>query len=120
MQFQIDTDNIGITISYDEMVNEIKQFTGNQVDFEISQSEIEFRADPTVVVAIVSTAGVIISTLINAFIAVANRHGGQIIILQGKSGARLEVPVDIDPSMLDSLIQKVKLLDAESINVNIE
>jgi hypothetical protein len=73
--------------------------------------------DPTVLVAIVSVTGTAFGALVSGLIQVAQASRQGRIILQGKDGARLEIPSNIPIEKVDELIEKLRMMDVEHIHL---
>jgi hypothetical protein len=73
--------------------------------------------DPTVLIAIVSVTGTAFGTLISGLLQIAQSGRQGKIILQGKDGARLEIPSDTPPEKVDELIEKLRMIDVEHIHL---
>jgi hypothetical protein len=73
--------------------------------------------DPTILVALVTASGVVLSALINGLILVAQTKNQEKLILQGRNGARLEIPVNTPSKKIDEYIDKLKQIDVEHIHI---
>ena len=73
--------------------------------------------DPTVLVAIVSVAGTAFGALVSGLLQVAQASRQGKIILQGKDGARLEIPSNTPLEKVDELIEKLRMMDVEHIHL---
>lgn len=68
----------------------------------------QFRsADPAVLVATVAAASSAFAALVTALLQRLAAKDGQHIAMEFESGAKLDVPADIDPERLEQLIRQV-------------
>lgn len=75
-----------------------------------------FRApEPTIIVALVSGAGVALGTLLGGLLKIAERSKNQKIVIHSKSGAKLEVPADTPLERIDELVERLRGLDEPRI-----
>ena len=107
-------------ISPEELKDRIeKYFQQNNfgISLEIRKSKIKDRAlESVVLVAIIGVIGTGVGALLTGLLQLAKVSSSKKIIIQSKSGTRLEVPFDISDEQLDRLIKKVKEMDSE-INI---
>jgi hypothetical protein len=74
-------------------------------------------AETAVLVAIVGSIGTGLGALITGILKVAaDRHTGK-IVLQGRSGRKVEFPADIPINQVNAYIQLAKELDVEQIEL---
>jgi len=83
---------------------------------EIALELEEMRGiDTAVLVAIVGAAGTAVGALIGGVLNFAAKKGAQQIIIQGKNGRKLEIPVDTSEDRLAELVAAAKDLDVDRI-----
>jgi hypothetical protein len=58
-----------------------------------------------------------LGVLITGILEVAKQKSAGKIVIQSKGGSRIEVPASISPDKLDWLVEKVKKLESESIEI---
>ena len=75
--------------------------------------------DPIVLVALVGASGTCLGALVTSLLKVAQQGKTKKIVLQSKSGHRLEVPADTPPEKINEMIEKIKEMDEPSINIQI-
>ncbi len=73
--------------------------------------------DPQLLVAIVSMTGVGLGALISGVLAVARQSTTKKVVIQGKNGAKLEIPANTSPHKVDYWIAKLKEIDVQSIEI---
>ena len=84
--------------------------------FRIESRRPRFRTiDPTVLVAIVGVAGTALGALISELLKIAQQKNSQVIAIQSKDGAKLEVPADTPFERIDELVKKLRMMDAPKI-----
>ena len=71
--------------------------------------------DPSVLVAIVGGVSANLTALITALLTIRKQANAKTIVLQGKSGKRLEISGDYSATELDRLMDAVHLLDVEKV-----
>jgi hypothetical protein len=91
------------------------------VTFTIRKPGVEFRGiDPTILVALVSTIGTGLGAVIAGLFRIAREEKSKKIIIQGRSGERLEVPADTPPDEIDHLIDRIKQLDSQVLKISLD
>jgi len=94
----------------DLLASEVSQET--DIHLEIKS----FRSlDPAVLVAVVGSIGTGLGALVTGILKVAAQKGSATIMLQGRSGRRIEVPANTPPDKISEYIQLAKQLDIERI-----
>jgi hypothetical protein len=115
-----------ISIDSEETLSgELKKLLEEKIDqdnqhiaLELIRREKVYRGlDPTVLVAIVTVVGTGLGVLITGILEVAKQKSAGKIVIQSKGGSRIEVPASISPDKLDWLVEKVKKLESESIEI---
>ena len=66
-------------------------------------------------VAIVGVAGTALGALISELLKIAQQKNSQVIAIQSKDGAKLEVPADTPFERIDELVKKLRMMDAPKI-----
>lgn len=80
----------------------------------------QFRAAETaVLVAVVGALGTGLGALITGILKVAAEKGRAAIVLQGRSGRRVEVPADSPPERIAEYVELAKTLDVGRIEVEV-
>jgi len=111
-----------IISKYDGLsISQFAELLKRQIKLNINNIVLEIRTprrtlrglDPSILVAIVGTTGTALGALISGILQVLKLTSMKKIVLQTKSGSRIEVPADISPKDLDILIQKIKKLDSK-------
>lgn len=74
-------------------------------------------ADTAIIVALAAAGGAAITELVRGVLAVANSLKAQKIVLQGKDGARVEIPADLPKADVDFWIRKASELDVKRITL---
>jgi hypothetical protein len=86
-----------------------------------SEQDITFRVELTrnvdtgLLVAVVGAAGTVLGALITGILKLASDRGAKNVVLQGKSGRRVEAPTGLPASELEKLIEMAKGLDIDRI-----
>lgn len=96
------------------------EWSQSTVNLEIRKSPLRLRGiDPNVLVALVGVIGIGLGALITGLLRIVENTKTRSIVLQGKgkAGKRLEIPVDTPPEKIDWLIEKVKEMDIEHIQL---
>jgi len=103
-------------------IHELKRFLEGHDGWSITGINLEpiLRVrgmDPTILVAVVGAAGAGLGALISGLLAVARQSKTKKVIIQGRQGSRLEIPVDTPPDKVDYWIDKLREIDADRIIV---
>ena len=80
-------------------------------DLKLSRKDKDRRVrslEPTIMVAIVGGVSAALSALITSVLQIAREHKAGKIVLQSKTGARIEVPSNISREKLDELVATVQ------------
>ncbi|MFF7635960.1 hypothetical protein ACFZB9_22860 [Kitasatospora sp. NPDC008050] len=78
---------------------------GDGVSLALEQPASRFRtSDPAVLVATVAAASSALTALVTGILGRGAVRAGQRIVIELASGAKLEVPADIEPAELDRMI----------------
>ena len=120
MEISITTKSIGMQSEelHNLLINTLK--TNDEVKFELRRPEVVFRGvESMILVAIVGAVGTGLGALITGLLQIAKQKAGQRITIQTKSGSRIQVPPNVSPEMLDTLIDKIKKLEDENLKVTI-
>lgn len=106
-------------IRSDDLALLIKEHLSGNTDvpqLHIKSVEQRFRiVDPTVLVAIVGVSGTALGALISELLKIAQQKKGQRILIQGKNGAKLEIPADTKPEKLDKYLEILRRIEAPEI-----
>jgi hypothetical protein len=91
--------------------------TNSGVKLIVKEPEVRLRSglNPAVIVAIIGATGTACATLIAGLLRMFEKNPEKRTVIQGKSGARLEVPADTPPEKISKLLQDVKKLDLDQI-----
>ena len=83
-----------------------------------SNSTIRLRAlDPAIVVALVTATSASLGILLSGIVDLINERDNGTVVVQSKSGTRIEVPGDYPLEKLDLIIAKVQEMDVEEIRI---
>lgn len=92
---------------------------GEGVELKVVKPKINTRAgDVSVLVAIVGAVGAALGALLTGLLKISEQKKAKSIIIVGKSGRRVEAPVDLPPERLRELIELCHELDIEKIVLN--
>lgn len=98
------------------MLNDRLSNLSNPPELLIKPSISRFRTlEPSILVAIVGGASAALGALITNLLKIAQQRKIQKIVIQGKSGAKLEVPADTPSERIDELLEKVREMDTPHI-----
>jgi len=108
-------------------LDKVKSLLENKIDLsehrislELVKPESEFRGlDPSVLVAIVGAVGVGLGALISGLLQLAMQTALKKIVIQSRDGAKLEIPADISEEKIVSLIEKIKKMEADTLDISI-
>ncbi len=73
--------------------------------------------DPTTMIALVGAGSTALGALIAGLLRVAEKRNTKKIVIQGKSGRKIEVPADISEEQIKLLVEIAKELDIEKITL---
>ncbi len=77
---------------------------------------VRYRSlESAVLVAVVGSLGAAVGALISGILRIAEQRGTAKIVLQGRSGRRIEVPVNTPADKIQTYIEHAKELDIELI-----
>lgn len=94
--------------------------TSGELVLETRKSPVRLRGlDPTVLVAIIGTLGTGFGALLTGLLQVAQKSKEKKIVMQTKSGQRLEFPADVPQERIDHLIKQLREMDDPSIKIAI-
>lgn len=103
----------------EELQEALQNYYLDQFDlpkFEVKLPEAGYRdltgMDSSVLVALVSVGGTALGALLTGLLKIAQGRNAAKIVIQGKSGRRLEIPADTPVQTMDELLSKVKLIDS--------
>ena len=88
-------------------------------DDKVQLQVMQFRGmDPTILVAIVASAGTALGAFISGILDIAKQKSIKTIIIQSKSGKRIEIHADkISVAEIDALLEKIEKMDGENLNI---
>jgi hypothetical protein len=72
-------------------------------------------AEAAILVAIVGAGGTALGALISGILKLANEHGARRILVQGRSGRRIEFPAGLHQAEIDKLIAAASEIDVDKI-----
>ena len=73
--------------------------------------------EPTVLVAIVSTAGAAVGAFLTGVLQIARERKAAKIVLQDKDGRRIEFPADAEPERVDALVDELRAMERPKVTV---
>ena len=89
-----------------------------QISLSLRGADVGVRGlDSTVLVALVGIAGTALVSLISGILQVLKEKRSAKIILQSKSGQRLEIPATMSLEEIDGLIRKLNSLEGSRIYI---
>jgi len=95
--------------------------SNNAESISIHGQSVRLRGgDATVLVALVSASSAAIGALLTGVLQIAKERCAGKISLQGNDGSRLEVPANIPPEKLDSLIETLRKLSEPRIHIGLQ
>lgn len=93
---------------------------GVELILETRKSETRLRGmDPTILVAIAGAGGAAIGALITGLLQILKQTIANKIVMQTRSGYRLEIPANLSPEEIEALIEKLRKLDTQGIKMAI-
>jgi hypothetical protein len=107
-------------------IEELKLFLEENLPIDSSEFELKiippkFRdIDPTILSAIVGTAGTILGAFITTLLPIAKKTSVGVIVLQTKDGKRIEFPSDTPPDKIDDLVKTLNYLDDGQVTIYLE
>ena len=106
-------------ISNDDFIKKLEsQDLPNSINFILKKRENNFRGlDPTVMVAIVSSAGTALGALINGVLNIAKEKGSNSIVIQDKNGRRVEFPANCSKEKIEEIIHLLNQMEAPKIEL---
>ncbi len=79
----------------------------------------QYRAlETAIVVAVVTASGMTLQALLYAVLQFAEKRGSRMVVIQGSSGSRVEVPVGVAEADLERYVRLAKELDIAVIKVD--
>ncbi len=97
-----------------------REFSQNDSPIEVKprQTPVRFRGvDPTISIALVGSGGAVLGALIAGLLRIAGHIKSKTILLQGRSGRKIEFPADTPVDHIEKLIQMAEELDVERIEL---
>ena len=91
-----------------------ENITQDKVKLEIKQLR---GVEPSILIALISSTGLVLTTLIGCVMKLALSKNAQKIVIQGKDGERVEVPADTSENKLDSYIRKAQEISINRITI---
>ena len=92
--------------------------SGKEIALEIRRPAAIFRApESSILLAIVATSGTALGALVSGILQIIKERSAKRIVIQSKSGTRLEVPRDIKSDELEVLVSKIRELESDSPQV---
>jgi len=115
-KFNIVSENV----TSEDLVSFLESHLGaekSNIKFEIPKMSRHLRSgiEQTIVVAIVGAIATGVGALLNGLLQIAIQRSINKIVIQTKSGARLEVPADTPSEKIDELLDKLKAFDIDKI-----
>lgn len=84
------------------------------IRFEVKRSR---SVETAVLVALVGVVGTGLGALITGLLKVAEKKSANRVILQGRSGRRLEIPAGVPPETITEYVRVAKELDIDRIEL---
>ncbi len=96
----------------------VPNWKGSEIKLALATSEFALRGvDPTILVAIITGTSTVLGVLITGLLSlIKDRRSGKIVI-QDKQGQRIEVPAYTTPEKIDELIEHLKKMQIERIEI---
>lgn len=110
------TSNDLSAIELEEIIRKDLDISNLGIYFSLKSKLKGFRSiDPTILVAIIGSSGVALAALISGLFNIAKERKSQKIVIQGKDGASLEIPVDTPPEKISELVKQLRYMDRPRI-----
>jgi hypothetical protein len=94
--------------------------TGAPIRFEVRESQSETRAaEATAVVALVTAVSAAVGALITGLLQIAREGRAKKIVLQGKSGWRLELPADMPRDHVEFFLEAINRTDVDKVDLRL-
>ncbi|MBD3340215.1 MAG: hypothetical protein GF353_13970 [Candidatus Lokiarchaeota archaeon] len=88
--------------------------SNNNISYSITETKLR-SVDSSVLMVLVSSSGVVLTTLISWLFKLAITKGSQKIVIQGKNGKKIEVPAGTSEKDIDKFLEKASKLSVDSI-----
>ena len=95
---------------------------GSLYTLQLEEEPVHYRSagspETIVLVAVVGAVGSGLAALLTGLLQLVKQRASQKILIQSRNGTRLEVPASTPIADIDSLIEKIREMDIERIDVS--
>lgn len=87
--------------------------------FVVSSPKTDFRSvEPSVLVAIITASATALGAFITGLLTIVKQREAKKIVIRGKSGETLEVPVEVSLEKIDQLLERLRKMDQPQIIIS--